>query len=242
MTRLLLVLLPLALLGGCVREHLRPVATARRLGSELLACADPEVHSIPDGAWGDDPIADGESYLVRGCGREAWFQCAPAFSTLEEACVEMPSGPYVSPHESEPHAVVLMDVRSTHLGGAGTRELIVLGDDGWVVRQTGGAPGIPVRPGRMEVAWGAQPMRIETQQHSALRTYGNSTYVHYWTTQHRVADTGCQLSFGFDPQPGAVYRLQLDLAAPGTCSVRCAREHRGPGGPSYGACEGFDPS
>ena len=99
MTRLLLVLLPLALLGGCVREHLRPVATARRLGSERLACADPEVHSIPDGAWGDDPIAAGR---LQSC-------LEPRLTTLSIPVAEGRlalgtwQGIYVVEHRTRPH-------------------------------------------------------------------------------------------------------------------------------------------
>ena len=228
-------------LGGCVRERLRPVHTVRSQGEDLLSCDSVEVFRAPDDAWGTDPMTEGESYLAQGCGRTAWFQCSPAFS--RGTCTQLPLGPYVSPGQAEPHAILSMEVRSQRIGGAGLREMMVLGEDGWIFRRGGlGTAPIPVRAGEIEIGWGAQPMRIETRQHSRISTYNGVSYLEYYTTQRRVADEGCQTSFRLAPRAGATYRLELDYRGPGQCSVACIQETAVGGRVVQSTCEGFEES
>ena len=255
----LLASLVVASLGGCVQEPFRPVATARDLGTDVLACDDVEVFAAPSETWGADPLAGTSStYMATGCGQRAWFRCSAKFS-VGGGCTPLPLGPYVSPAPDQPHALLVTEVLNVPPTNAGARELLVIDQQGWVARRAGrGMVGVPLRAGPTEIELGAQPMRRETRRHTRLRSrtkdeyttdvHGNRVerqtteyFTEHYTTTHMLTGAGCASTFQLHPRPGAIYRVQLDYGGAGQCQVACVQETRVQGRTVRSDCEGFGP-
>lgn len=216
------LLLTLLLCTACLREPFRPVATAHELGGDALQCDDVRVHAGNGRAWGRDPQGSYDAYLVRGCGREAWFACGPAF-VIGGSCRPLSLGPYVSPARGEPHGILFTDLQSRRLPrhGVGPRELLVIETEGWVVRERRGpAPGLPLSPGVHTLVWSARNTRIETLRHATR--IGDS--VHEWTSRHPVAGDGCERRFQLTVRAGARYQLRLDMSDLDACTFTCIEE------------------
>jgi len=258
--RHILTLLVFVSLSGCVREAFRPVATARSIGSEALSCADAEVFALDSDDWGRDPLMGptGDVYRVAGCGQQAFLLCSAAGSRVGH-CAELPAGPYRSPAPGDAHAALITEVRSTAPAPAGLREMLLVGNDGWVFRRaTPNTVAIPIRAGALELGLGAEPMRMQTRHHSVPRSQTSYSYrtdyrgrriqessTRYWTehytTRHLVSDEGCTRSFHLDARAGMTYRVRLDLHGPNHCQLACTQETVIGGRLVRSTCEGFSP-
>ncbi|MEO0321959.1 MAG: hypothetical protein AAF447_03310 [Myxococcota bacterium] len=230
------LLLTLLLCTACLREPFRPVATAHELGGDALQCDDVRVHAGNGGAWGRDPHGNYDAYLVRGCGREAWFACSPAF-VHEGTCAPIPMGPYVSPAPGEPHALLYTELQDRRLSrhAVGKRELIIVGAEGWVVRERRGpAPGLPLAPGVHVLAWSARNTDIETLRHATR--IGDS--VNEWTSHHPVPGEGCGRRFQLTVRAGARYQLRLDMSDLAACAFTCVEARRDRGVSVQAPCTG----
>ena len=243
MSRSLQLLVVLLLAAGCVRgERFRPRYEARRIVEAQLGCPEVEVSVVPRSPYRDEPLDDRRLDLVAwGCGHVARLRCSP-FGTVGGACEADPT--YEAPER--PAAIVKVRGRYASLHGVAQRERIVI-DGAEVVRHGGArAIAIPVSPGpaRWEIETHPVHQRIEHYTTRSERRIGDRVYTRTELHERVVREpgVGCGQRFTLSPAPGAIYRVALDVQAPGHCEVYCAREVPTGAGVQLTACEGFGPA
>ncbi len=222
--------LAVVVFGGCTQPMpLYPVRTLRSLAA-TADCPRSEVEvrslSLP---FNDDPFTKEHGfYRVRACGRTATYRC-PASGSLGGRCT--PTQPYQTA-EAPNRATVRIFNTALH-DELPTRENLLLGADGWVVRRAGrGERLYAVSP--VPGAWRINAVQFVTDVHSRASPEQISV-----ATRLRAVHW-CDLQFDFQPEAGGVYWLAYTYETRGDrvlCGLNCIRRD---GGESR-ACANFHP-
>lgn len=224
--------------SGCVGELMRPVATARNVGSEVLSCEDVEVREADDDVWNAVPTEQ-RAFLVSGCGRQAWVVCNHAFE-VQGSCEQRRHGPYASPQETEPHAFLLTTAAVPPGRNYFVDESISIGEDGWIQRRAGESPVIPIRPGRQLMTYDAALTRSRRWRQLNYTESNGSRYLNSVEVKTRVSvEAVCETRFSLTPQEGALYTMWVEFAGNSACSLHCQQYVHIDGQLVESSCPGF---
>lgn len=235
--RLFPAILFVCLLGGCVGELMRPVATARELASEILACEDVEVREAADDTWSTEQTEQ-RAFLVSGCEREAWVVCRGSFEA-QGSCEARPYGPYASPAEHEPHAFLLTTAEVPSGRDYAVNEVLSFDARGWIERPAGESPVIPIRPGLQEITYDATLTQSRHWTESSYTLRNGVRQLDYTSERMAVStEAVCETRFSLSPEAGALYAMWVEFET-GACSLHCRQYATSAAGLVESRCPGF---